>query len=653
MKSFFISNALLFCIMYSSQAQIIDGYTDQQSYNVGEKVRFYTKSIINNPTDGSYLITNVYGSYVTSIDIIETTQPLMNTIAAWENGFGYTQTASWTIPAGTPSGMYFLKNTTFWLLNSYTTRIPIIVKAENKTTDIVIVCPTNTEAAYGQGGGKNMYGTGGVGSPIVSFNRPITGQGQNHIDLYQGFLKWILNKGYNVNVISDQDMDNYNEITNAKLLIVIGHSEYWTRDARLNFDKFVDEGNDAMVLSGNSMWWQVRQQTIDLDPLHVNRQMVCYRGGDGAPGHYIDEQDQITNCDPLLWTYQWNDAEELKYSILGSIGSDFHPHGGYGSNNISYSGFNGHTIILQTSPLLNIDINVPGTDATGLVNGDVLYDTDPAGELDGTLINRDGNGNPILDINEYPTLDIKALGFYRGEIIGYDLPADPQDNYSPIMAFQRRCDGGKIINVNSNYWCSESHFNGTKVETITQNMINLLLAGANIFVSPAPTSFTVSPAASTVCYSACTYGYVHITPCGVEINDGYRVDQNDGAFSANIKNCTSCARGKMMSSSNDVPEENDISSTGNYLMKNNSRGSIQISPNPNNGTFNINITKNKKAIGIKELKVIDMMGKVIWQTGASSNTVFDVDISNYAQGIYYVRILNEDGEIEVQKLVKQ
>lgn len=83
-----------------------------------------------------------------------------------------------------------------------------------------------------------------------------------------------------------------------------------------------------------------------------------------------------------------------------------------------------------------------------------------------------------------------------------------------------------------------------------------------------------------------------------------------------------------------------------------SNKNLTISPNPNNGTFKIIITKNSSPIGIKDLKVYDIMGKVIWQTGTSNNNTFDVDISNYAQGIYYVRSINEDGEIEVQKLIK-
>ncbi len=80
---------------------------------------------------------------------------------------------------------------------------------------------------------------------------------------------------------------------------------------------------------------------------------------------------------------------------------------------------------------------------------------------------------------------------------------------------------------------------------------------------------------------------------------------------------------------------------------------INIYPNPNNGSFQITVTKNDQAIGVKEIRVFDMMGKVIWSTGTSSNNSFNFDISSYSQGIYYVRSINELGEIEMKKLIKE
>ncbi|MBA3704971.1 MAG: T9SS type A sorting domain-containing protein [Bacteroidetes bacterium] len=82
------------------------------------------------------------------------------------------------------------------------------------------------------------------------------------------------------------------------------------------------------------------------------------------------------------------------------------------------------------------------------------------------------------------------------------------------------------------------------------------------------------------------------------------------------------------------------------------KDNINITPNPNNGTFQITVTKNDQAIAVKEIKIIDMMGKVIWSTGASLSNTANVDISNYSQGIYYVRSINELGEIEIKKLIK-
>jgi hypothetical protein len=79
---------------------------------------------------------------------------------------------------------------------------------------------------------------------------------------------------------------------------------------------------------------------------------------------------------------------------------------------------------------------------------------------------------------------------------------------------------------------------------------------------------------------------------------------------------------------------------------------IQITPNPNNGSFQLNITKNEKPVGVKEVKVCDPMGKVIWEKGASTNAVFNIDISNSSSGIYYVKCVNEFGDVEVKKLIK-
>jgi hypothetical protein len=80
---------------------------------------------------------------------------------------------------------------------------------------------------------------------------------------------------------------------------------------------------------------------------------------------------------------------------------------------------------------------------------------------------------------------------------------------------------------------------------------------------------------------------------------------------------------------------------------------ILINPNPSNGTFQLMITHNNQSIGVKELKVYDIMGNAVWSSGAAQDAVFNIDISAYSPGIYYVRSVNELGEIEMKKLIKQ
>lgn len=62
---------------------------------------------------------------------------------------------------------------------------------------------------------------------------------------------------------------------------------------------------------------------------------------------------------------------------------------------------------------------------------------------------------------------------------------------------------------------------------------------------------------------------------------------------------------------------------------------------------------SNQTIGIKYVKVYDMIRKVIWENNTPLGNLFNVDISGYAPGIYYVRAINEAGDIDLKKLIKQ
>jgi len=411
--------------IHIESSEILNGYTDSTSCKTTDTLRVYinAKDSIHNAVVKLFTVGGL------QVDSIKTTiypQKIQND-KPWENGYGYKATFGYS-PSKLPSGVYLWEK-----------KIPIIVKATVSKL-ITVVYPSNTENAYCESGGYSMYSTP-FQPDIVSFMRPIL-----LAPRAQSFLEWIDLTKYrsDINFIADDDLDYYSYLKDSKLLIIIGHSEYWTRQARQNFDRFVNEGKDAILLSGNNMWWQVRYN-------RKLNQLICYRS-------WKDD----TTTDPLLTTVNWYDRD-LKYPIINSIGGDFR-FGGYGLQ--TDDGWNGYKIISNSSPLL---------EGTNLKKGDII--SLPSGEYDGApLKNFDGEGYPVPDYSQLP--------FNKFEIIGFDLSYREGKTCGTFMVMQKNQTSGVIINGASYDWCSPNGIGGKdalKVKQITSNMIEKLLNKQNVF----------------------------------------------------------------------------------------------------------------------------------------------------------------------------
>jgi hypothetical protein len=264
----------------------------------------------------------------------------------------------------------------------------------------------------------------------VSFARPVALQ-----SLSEQCLKWFTTLAeFEVGYVADVDMDDYQNMAQSKVLVVAGHSEYWTRTARENFDRFVDAGGHALILSGNTMWWQVRYSDD-------KKKLICYRNVDADPV-----------VDPLFKTIEWN-SPSLGYSILSSIGAHF-PLGGYGLR--SDNGWNGYKIVTPESPLF---------EGLGLKKGDII--PLPSLEYDGAPITG-------YDDQGYPILDKESLNFERAEILAFDKGFRGSETTATFLVFQKSSGSGIVVNTATTDWCSDNGIGGASKEIIKGITYNAL-----------------------------------------------------------------------------------------------------------------------------------------------------------------------------------
>jgi hypothetical protein len=174
-----------------------------------------------------------------------------------------------------------------------------VVRPDPATTQATVLWTlgTNTWHAYNDFGGRNLY-TGATQSSMLrpmapGYLRKPDGAGQrvtslhppdhqsashvgylrtNHLSPYGGsagwpnwellFARWIEREGYEVDIVTNADLEEHPELLGPDspygLYVSIGHDEYWSGPMRDTVEGFIGRGGNALFLSGNTAFWQVR-----------------------------------------------------------------------------------------------------------------------------------------------------------------------------------------------------------------------------------------------------------------------------------------------------------------------------------------------------------------------------------------------------------
>ena len=156
-------------------------------------------------------------------------------------------------------------------------RIPLVVRPPpGDASAILVQVPVNTWQAYNPWGGKSLYtfnSTGGVAAVKASFDRPYSEDVpvKVAVGLELQAVRFLEREGSDVRYVTDDDVDRSpGLLLNHRLVMSIGHDEYWSTRMRSAWDDALDRSTNLAAMGANAAYWQVRYEDSQ-------RTLVSYR----------------------------------------------------------------------------------------------------------------------------------------------------------------------------------------------------------------------------------------------------------------------------------------------------------------------------------------------------------------------------------------
>jgi hypothetical protein len=288
----------------------VDGYASLTSVFPGEEIAFH----IRNETWLSRI--DIYrkglsDELVWSDLIMEVDGEVAGLPAtAYSDGCDWPAAYKLVIPDNCKTGVYVARLSTYNASNE----VLFVVKSRNPGAGVLFSITSTTAQAYNPWGGKSLYPDippGADASPKVSFDRP--GGLDDFYWWEYDFLKWLEMNGMAVDFCTSIDLDRDPALLGRyRLLLSVGHDEYWSKQMRDNVESFRDRGGNIAFFSGNDCYWQIRFEDD-------YRTIVCYKDLGSDP---VKDQTATVN---------WH-ADPVSRPGTSLMGVDFRKGGGYWSN---------------------------------------------------------------------------------------------------------------------------------------------------------------------------------------------------------------------------------------------------------------------------------------------------------------------------------
>jgi hypothetical protein len=362
---------------------------------------------------------------------------------AYMNGCRWPETFRLVIPDSWEPGMYRATFPT----SAGGGGVIFFVKAKVPGThsNTLLVLNTNTWQAYNDYGGKNLYPSSSPNrSYKVSFQRP-SNHGWGAYNFFKHemlYVDWSYNKNRKLEFATDYDLHaDPTLLQKYKVVIFVGHAEYWSLDQRRNIDNYVKSGGKLMILSGNTSWWQVRFEDN-------GNTLVCYKSRTADPLNGIADSLVTVNWYAPPVNNPENKVIGVSFRNGGFVnhGSTLPASQGYGD----YAALNTHHWVYS---------------GTGLKDGDEYgYESRIVGnEVDGATFKWE-NGLPVVTGGDGTPLNYRILGLSPAH---NPDPAFVNEHATPGIFHSS--SGGVVFNAATLKWVFGLSSDVT-VQKITENV---------------------------------------------------------------------------------------------------------------------------------------------------------------------------------------
>jgi Concanavalin A-like lectin/glucanases superfamily len=246
---------------------------------------------------------------------------------------------------------------------------------------------------------------------------------------------WLRSQGYDFDVLTDFDLhDDPTALQGRLALVLVGHSEYWSVKAQTNLEQFLESGGNAIVASGNTMFWRV-----DYD---INMTaMECRKHAPTSTGAQVEDGDFGT---------AWHTSDKKIGGLLRNAG---HPgaaiigmeSAGYGAPFVAYQVVNETHFLFQNPFPISLTGGLLGTSLPLPVGHE--WDV-RVSQLAPANVLTAGSANP-------PGLQVLASASSSGNLgaswdySGNNVPIGTTPRTFCEIIFWQRVNGGQVFHTGS------------------------------------------------------------------------------------------------------------------------------------------------------------------------------------------------------------